>query len=891
MTLAPGGSQQFSVVGIMSDGSTTSPAINWTATGGTVSGGGLYTAGSSGGSYQVTATEPTSGLSATATVTVTAVPPPPPPPTLTQLLVSPSSVSLSIGATQQFSVTGLMSDGSTVAVSVSWSGTGGTGTASGLYTAGPVAGSFQVTATDPVSGLTGVASVTITAAPPPPPPPPTLVQIIVSPATVTLDVSATQQFSATGLMSDGSTQSLSVTWSATGGSVTAGALYTAGSSAGVYQITATDPGTGVTGSAQATINPPPATLVQIQVAPPSVSLAQGATQQFSATGFMSDGSTQGRSVSWSATGGTVSSAGQYTAGSTAGSFQVTATDIATGMTGNASVSVNSGSLGAPSSVTVALGPTLASQMIQLDVDWPGVPGATQYDWRFFPTQAGMSPLQNGQVGGSPMSVVVRHRSVSSYTANVCITARNATQTGPETCGSVTVPPWPNGGGGGGPTLQQVVVAPSSVTLAAGGPQQFTATGVMSDGSTTGVSVNWTAAGGAINGSGFYTAGSTAGSYQVTATEPSSGISGTASVTITNGPPPPPTLTQVVVSPSSVTVNSGQTRQFSAAGLLSDGSTQTISVSWSSTGGSVTGAGLYTAGGSSGAYQVTASHAASGLSGSASITISSGPPPPPPPPPPPGGLVINKDFSTVTSLSSVGGFFWDCQATASCPNGETAKANGGIQLVSDATYGQVLRINQEASGTISYRGTVKGRFSVAPDSVVWFQSLVRYASNWDAAVGSSYKYNFLYISNGGTQRLQKCCGGPGGQMSHGFGGGTAYGGNPPLKAGSDNSGWWTSSQQWVRVTGWYIREGGDSSGWLIEELGGAGRHAFWGGRRNGVPEALNGTNTSGHGPMVVYRVSQGENINNPPAQDTHILYATIRAWSGVMDPLGLLNQVR
>ena len=135
-----------------------------------------------------------------------------------------------------------------------------------------------------------------------------------------------------------------------------------------------------------------------------------------------------------------------------------------------------------------------------------------------------------------------------------------------------------------------------------------------------------------------------------------------------------------------------------------------------------------------------------------------------------------------------------------------------------------------------------------------------APNWDNAVASSYKYNFLYITNGGTQRLQKCCGGPGGQMSHGFNGGTSYGGAPALRNGRDNSGWWSSSNTWVRVTGWYIREGPDiSSGWLIEELSGARRHAFWGGRINDVPDAAAATNNTGHGPMVVYRVSQGENI--------------------------------
>ena len=636
----------------------------------------------------------------------------------------------------------------------------------------------------------------------------------------------------------------------------------------------------------------PPTITGLTVSPTGATLDSSDTQRFTAAAQMSDGSTATVSVSWSATGGTVSTAGLYTAGSTAGSFQVTATEPGSGLTATALITVQAPPSGpqpltAPASVNLSLGASSGVRAIDLNTDWSSVTGADRYGWDF--DGETMSPPQDGETTGTSETLVIAQR-YKAYTATVCVWAlRGATEVGPQTCSQITVPkegatPPPP------PTLSGVTVSPGSVSIDQGDTQQFTATGVMSDGTTQSVSVAWSALGGSISSGGLYTAGSIDGSYTVTATETATGLSGSANVTVTDPSAPPPTVVQIVIQPGSTSLYQGGSQQYSCHAVMSDGTTQTgMTVNWSATGGSISPAGYYTAGNSNGNYQVTVVDPASGMSATSSVDVST--PPPPPPPPPSGGLVLDNDYSSI-ALSSVGGFFWDCQATASCPNGETAKLNGGIQLVSDATYGQVLRINQEASGTISYRGTVKGRFSVAPDSVVWFQSLVRYASNWDAAVRSSYKYNFFYISNGGSQRLQKCCGGPGGQMSHGFGGGTAYSGNPSLQAGRDNSGWWTSSPQWVRVTGWYIREGGDiSSGWLIEELGGAGRHAFWGGRLNGVPEALNGTNTSGHGPMVVYRVSQGENINNPPAQDTHIDYASIRAWTGVQDPLGLLNQVR
>ena len=48
-----------------------------------------------------------------------------------------------MGATQQFTATGHFSDGGSAAVAVTWSATGGTVSASGLFTAGPVPGTFR----------------------------------------------------------------------------------------------------------------------------------------------------------------------------------------------------------------------------------------------------------------------------------------------------------------------------------------------------------------------------------------------------------------------------------------------------------------------------------------------------------------------------------------------------------------------------------------------------------------------------------------------------------------------------------------------------------------------------------------------------------------------------
>ncbi len=85
---------------------------------------------------------------------------------------------------------------------------------------------------------------------------------------------------------------------------------------------------------------PTAPPVTISVSPASVTLAPGATVQFTAT----VSGTTNTAVSWTATGGTVTQTGTYTAGSTTGTYAVTAT-----LTG--------GTISATAQVTIATGPS------------------------------------------------------------------------------------------------------------------------------------------------------------------------------------------------------------------------------------------------------------------------------------------------------------------------------------------------------------------------------------------------------------------------------------------------------------------------------------------------------------------------------------------------------
>jgi len=100
----------------------------------------------------------------------------------------------------------------------------------------------------------------------------------------------TQQFSANGWRSDGSVTALSPTWTATGGTISAGGLYAAGKAVGTFRAVASSGDVADTSVVTLTVTSPVSrTLTALVLAPAAVSLAARATPQFSATVRWSDG--------------------------------------------------------------------------------------------------------------------------------------------------------------------------------------------------------------------------------------------------------------------------------------------------------------------------------------------------------------------------------------------------------------------------------------------------------------------------------------------------------------------------------------------------------------------------------------------------------------------------
>lgn len=168
--------------------------------------------------------------------------------TLTSISVTPGSASIPAGLTQQYKAQGSYSDGTSgdITSSVTWSSSStniATINGSGLATA-VAAGSTTITATS--GSVSGSTTLTVTT--------PKLTAITVSPIGPAVKVSGgTLQFTATGVLDNNATQDMTskVNWTSTDTSaatIASGGLATAGSTAGVTTITATDPSSGVAGT-------------------------------------------------------------------------------------------------------------------------------------------------------------------------------------------------------------------------------------------------------------------------------------------------------------------------------------------------------------------------------------------------------------------------------------------------------------------------------------------------------------------------------------------------------------------------------------------------------------------------------------------------------------------
>ncbi|MFP5226218.1 MAG: Ig-like domain-containing protein, partial [Acidobacteriota bacterium] len=302
---------------------------------------------------------------------------------------------------------------------------------------------------------------------------------------------ATQQFTATGTYSDGSTQNITstVTWTSSATSVAT--INAAGLATGVAAGSATMTAalSGVTATANLTVTAAVATITSVSVTPASASIAAGATQQFTATATYSNGTTTNvtSTATWTSSNtaaATINSSG-LASGVAAGSTTITA--AVSGVAGKAALTVTAASK-TVTSITVtpagAIIPTKALFNFHATAAYSDGSTAditSTATWSSSSTAAATIAPGGFAYGVSPGTTTIS-ASLSGVTGSVSASVK---------------------------TVSKLTIAPTSATIAAKATQQFTAEATYTDSTQQDVTtlVPWTSTNSnyaTINSSGLAT---------------------------------------------------------------------------------------------------------------------------------------------------------------------------------------------------------------------------------------------------------------------------------------------------------------------------------------------------------------------------------------------------
>jgi hypothetical protein len=532
-----------------------SNTVNWSATGGNITQAGVFTP-SAAGAGTCTATSTQDGTkSGTATITTVSNTVPPAPSTVTgvSVVASPSSISTSQTASCSANVSGT----GTFSNSVTWTATGGTISQTGVFTPSG-AGTGTCTATSTQDGTkAGSASISVTA----PAPTVTGISVVANPSSINTSQTSTcvASVNGTGAFATG------VTWTATGGTITPAGVFTpSGTGAGTCKATSTQSGyTNVSGSAAINVTnvAPTVTGITVVANPSSINTSQTSTcvATVNGTGAFATG------VTWTATGGTITPAGVFTpSGTGAGTCKATSTQSGyTNVSGSAAINVTAV---APtvSGITVVANPSsiTSSQTSTCSATVSGTGAfATGVTWTA--TGGTITPSGVFTPSGTGTGSCIAASTQSGYT--------NVTGSAPITVTSTPA------------TITSIAVSASPTSITTGQTSQCSAT-VSGTGSYSSA-VTWTATGGTISSTGLLTP-SGAGTATCKANSTATGytnITGSASITVTSAGP---TITGVTLVCSPTSITTGQTATCTPTVTGTGSFTNTVSLSISPSGGSL-----------------------------------------------------------------------------------------------------------------------------------------------------------------------------------------------------------------------------------------------------------------------------------------------------------------
>ncbi len=332
--------------------------------------------------------------------------------------------------------------------------------------------------------------------------------------------------------------------------------------AGPYTLEATivdASGLSTTSSVSVIVNQ---TYVAIAIAPLSASLASAGTDQFTATIKDQFGNVVANPpITWTASAGSITSSGFYTAPYASSNVTITATSGS--LVGTATVTVTNSAPTVQTAAAITPAPVTGATaaLSVLGADDAGESNL-KYTWSTLVMPQGITaPSFSTNGTNAAKNTVVTFTCAGRYTLEATIVDAS----GLSTTSSVNVIV--------NQTYVAIAVAPLSASLASAGTDQFTATIKDQFGNVVAnPPITWTASAGSINSSGFYTAPYASSNVTITAT--SGSLVGTAAVTVTNSAPA--VQTAAAIAPAPVT---GATAALSVLGA-DDAGESNLKYTWS-----------------------------------------------------------------------------------------------------------------------------------------------------------------------------------------------------------------------------------------------------------------------------------------------------------------------
>jgi hypothetical protein len=337
VSLMPNATQTFVATARDSGGAVINGmTVTWavTAGGGTVSSGGVFTAGTTAGTFTDTVSATVGGVTGRASVTVQ-------PAAVSTVTVAPATVTLAPSGTATFNATAKDAFNNVVTATITWSASApaGTITQGGVFTAGTSPGNYPASVTATVGTVSGTAAVVIQNG--------ALSQLLVMPAATQLQAGASAAFSASGRDSGGATVAVTPIWTvvAGGGTITPSGVFTAGTMAGTFANTVRAEANGLTAFASVSVTPGP--VLSVAVTPMAATVQANGSQQFTAEARDAFNNPVPTGFTWTAqpAAGTITQGGFFTASTGAGSYPNSVTAAVGNITGFASVTVTGGMTG------------------------------------------------------------------------------------------------------------------------------------------------------------------------------------------------------------------------------------------------------------------------------------------------------------------------------------------------------------------------------------------------------------------------------------------------------------------------------------------------------------------------------------------------------------------